>query len=594
MGRGGSNALRKANDRYGTMTPDELISKIADLENDKKYGLVWEDTPEGIVTQCQEKSPVLREVVSKGIFADSSIPTNLLIEGDNYHSLSVLNYTHKQKIDLIYIDPPYNTGAKDWTYNNDYVDKEDGFRHSKWLSMMEKRLILAKNLLSEIGFICCAIDHNELFNLGMLMDDIFGEKNRLGIISVVNQARGRNMDKGFSASNEYILTYSKNKASNNIQRLVIDDEKQAKFELEDAKGKYYLKNYIMVQGGSGGCTRSDKPKFWYSIWVSPDLKKVSLEKIPGYEEVLPVMNNGREMTWVTISSTFIKTFKKGEIVIKKESGKIVVQRKYREQQIITTHWISPKYNATSYGTILLEKIIGGNKFPFPKSLYAVMDFIKLMTRENSIVLDFFAGSGTTGHAVMELNKEDGGQRQFILCTNNENKIAEEITYPRIAHVIKGYQEFVRDKNVQQRKQNEIPSGKRIGKVVEKLEGNLKYYKATFVTGGDTDPEKRILANKAVEMLCVKENTFEEIKTKHAQYKIYRNDKQYSVIILDDAVIADCKKEIAKTENPCVVYQFSLSNDPDKDAFAEFGNRVKVKPIPEAILRIYKRISREVV
>ena len=202
---------------------------------------------------------------------------------------------------------------------------------------------------------------------------------------------------------------------NNIKDVVIDAEKKKKFNLSDKKGNYYLKNYIMVQGGSRGCTRQDKPDYWYPIYVSPDLSKATLEKVNGYEEVLPITNTGREMTWITKPDTFIKRFKNGEVVIKREEGKIVIYRKYREKQIITTHWVDPKYNATSHGTLLLEELLGRQvEGCYPKSINVVLDTLKLTTNPGDIILDFFAGTGTTAHAILRLNEIDGEGRQYIL------------------------------------------------------------------------------------------------------------------------------------------------------------------------------------
>ncbi len=334
---------------------------------------------------------------------DGTIRENLIIKGNNLLALHSLKQQFRRKIKLIYIDPPYNTGgsADSFTYNN-------AFKHSTWLTFMKNRLEIAKELLKTDGFIAIAIDHHELFYLGSLADEVFGRQNRLAVVSVVHQARGRNMDKGFSVSNEFMLIYTKT-LGNNIKNIVIDEEKKKQFNLRDEKGNYYLKNYIMVQGGSGGCTREDKPKYWYPIYVSKDLAKVSLKKVEGYEEVLPITNTGREMTWITIPETFMKRFHENDIVIKREAEKLVIYRKYREQQIITTHWLAPKYNATSHGTTLLENIVGKeNSMSYPKSLYTVLDIMKLTTDAGDIVLDFFAGSGTTGHAALQLNKSEGG------------------------------------------------------------------------------------------------------------------------------------------------------------------------------------------
>ena len=356
------------------------------------------------------------------------IKENLIIKGNNLLALASLKKEFAGKVKLIYIDPPYNTGgsAETFTYNN-------SFNHSTWLTFMKNRLELAKILLRDDGFIAIAIDHVELFYLGALADDVFGRNNRMGVISVVHQARGRWMDKNFSASNEFMLVYSKREGTN-IRNVVIDPDKKEKFDLKDEKGSYCLKNYIVVQGGGGGVTRKDKPNFWYPIYVSKDLKKVSLEKVSGYEEVLPIMDSGKEMTWITIPETFIERFNDGEVEIKREKEKIVIYRKFREQQIIPTHWFDSRYNATSHGTLLLEKIVGHKDFSYPKSLFTVLDTLKLMSEDDDIILDFFAGSGTTAHATLELNKEDGGKRRFILIEQLQEHF--DICKERIGRIIK--------------------------------------------------------------------------------------------------------------------------------------------------------------
>ena len=162
---------------YSTWRKEDLIKKIKALERRKKYGLVWdsEREPEKVVVDCQNMLPVLKAIKENEIYSGKHDITHILIEGDNYNALSVLNYTHEKAIDVIYIDPPFNTGAKDWKYNNKYVDANDCYRHSRWIALMHKRLQLAKKLLTKKGFLICAIDANELFNIGLLLDELFGE-----------------------------------------------------------------------------------------------------------------------------------------------------------------------------------------------------------------------------------------------------------------------------------------------------------------------------------------------------------------------------------------------------------------------------------
>ena len=235
-------------------------------------------------------------------------------------------------------------------------------------------------------------------------------------------------------------------------------------------------------------------------------------------------------------------------------------------------WQGARYNAGTNGSALLTNIMGtANVFPYPKSLYTVFDMISLIVGSdaNAIIVDFFAGSGTTGHAVLELNKDDGGNRQFILCTNNENGICEDVCYPRIKKVIKGYNYGKNDK-------------------YDALGGNLIYYKTSFVPSAATDKNKELLTKEAVEMLCLRENTFEFVLESDS-YKIYRSKEHYTGIIFDQLSISRFKKEASKFNKPFSVYVFSLGDDDFNYEFLDMKNKLMVCAIPEAILRVYRRI-----
>jgi len=559
---------------YSNLTKDQLLEVIEKLEGKKKYGLVWDEerVPEKVVTDCQYKLPVLTEVKGKEIITDENEPTHILIEGDNYHALSVLNYTHKGKIDLIYIDPPYNTGAKDWKYNNDYVDKQDTFRHSKWLTMMNHRLQLARELLKDDGIIVCAIDHNELFTLGVLMDEIFSEENRLGIVSVVHKPEGRNQEKFFGTSNEFALFYSKNKSISKFNKIAIDEETAEKFTENDEKGNYRLKNFIRMADGKYA-TKEAKPKFYYPIYVSDDLNTISLEKGKDLKAIYPVIKSGVERTWKTLPNTFLDYLNEGNIVAKKENDEIVIYEKLYEDQVIRTHWIKKEYHAYHFGTKILDSILGEKKFNFPKSVHLIEDILKLITRKNnSTILDFFAGSGTTGHAVLNLNKQDGGNRRFILCTNNENEICEEVTYPRVKNVIKGY------KN--EKKEN-----------VDGLGNNLKYFKTSFVANNRNKDQLKIdITKRCTEMLCLKEGIFNLIK-EEADYKIFQQGNRYLAVYYDfaNASLDELKEEMNSLKGEKVLYCFTVDNHGlDKANFRGWKN-IRLEPIPQKILDVYKRI-----
>ena len=216
-----------------------------------------------------------------------------------------------------------------------------------------------------------------------------------------------------------------------------------------------MKNFIRLTDGKYSL-RENKPHFFYPIYVSNNLKEFSVIEKEGYTAVYPITEKGIERTWKTTKNTFAKLVNKGNIVAKKEDGHISIYEKLREDQVIKTHWIKKEYHGYHFGTKLIQDILGSKKFDFPKSLYLIKDVLKLVSKKDSVILDFFAGSGTTGHAVLELNKEDGGNRKFILCTNNENGIAEEVCYPRVKSVIEGYSD------------------------VEGISANLKYFKTSFI------------------------------------------------------------------------------------------------------------------
>ena len=555
---------------YPNWSKEELVKEIEKLEKQKKYGLVWEDKPEDVALLCKEKLPVLEEDKERKIITDKEKPYNILIEGDNYHALSVLNYTHQNKIDVIYIDPPYNTGANTWKYNNDYVDLEDPYRHSKWISMMEKRLKLAKNLLSKTGIIIIAIDDYELFTLGLISDEIFGEKNRIGIIPVRNNPPGRAISKYFATQHEYYLFYAKDMSLVKICNIQITDESEYKFK--DALSAYKRKSLSMRGHGS----IADRPKSYYPIYIDVNSSKISLEKIPNSVELFPHKGkDGKQRVWDYPKETMKDLIERGDIEFVNEKGELKLYKKDRLEKGTRPKslWLDSKYDSSAYGAVLLKKMFQNKRvFDYPKSLYAVIDaiFVSSNNQKNVIVLDFFAGSGTTGHAILELNKKDGGTRKFILCTNNENNICTEVCYPRIKRIIEGY----KDSN------NENHFG---------LGGNLKYFKTDFVNAEPTDINKEKMVKKSTEMLCLKEDCFEELENGN-NFKIFSNNKDKLLgIVYEDAGIAPIKKEITKSNKKFIVYIFSLDDSAREDQFEDVKDLVELRPIPAAILNVYRRI-----
>ena len=548
---------------------EKLKRKVNTLKFRKKYGLVWEEEkePEQIVLDCQYKIPLLKEVKSKEIISDKEKPVNILIEGDNYHALSVLNYTHKKKIDAIYIDPPYNTGAKDWKYNNNYVDINDLYRHSKWLSMMSTRLWLAKNLLKEDGVLICTIDDNEVNHLGVLLEEIF-KNYEIHCITIVHNPRGV-QGKNFSYTHEYAYFVFRTglKVIGSKQRDEVLEE-----ELRDhggeslrtnAKNCFYpirVKNNKII--GFGEIPLKD---------FHPKGKNVKLKN--DIIEVWPIDVKGVERKWVFARQT-IEEVKDKLFVGKKKNGEIDIFRR-KDTQKPRTVWIGKKYDASTFGSKIVNELTN-TSFPFPKSLFNVRDCLEciIKQRKNAIVLDYFAGSGTTGHAVMLLNKEDNGNRKFILCTNNENNIAVEVCYPRIKKVIEGHKKW--------------PD-------ITKISANLRYFKTELLDidhiSHVSDEQKIKLTYQAGEMIALREGAFIEVE-KDEWWQIFRDGTKYTAIYFkeDKKKLNELVKKLSKLKEKVVLYIFSWGKNEYKNEFTEHKN-IKVEDIPEPIIDVYKEVNR---
>ena len=563
------------------MTEKDLQKEIVALKSEirrlkKNYlGLVFEDKPEDIMTQCRENVPVLKEVKTRRIISDDQNQNNLLIEGDNYHALSVLNYTHKKNIDLIYIDPPYNTGAKNWKYNNDYVDKEDEYRHSKWLSLMRHRLNLAKNLLKDDGVLICAIDENEQAHLSVLLEQIFSA-HELHTITIVHNPRGV-QGTNFSYTHEYaIFVIPKN--SKTIGDRVIEEE-NIKF-----RG---------LRDNGGESLRTDARNCFYPIIVKDgkiigfgdvvpnDIHPKKEEKKKDEDYIYPIDNEGIERKWRYARQSVDKVKHLLEVVENKNGKEIQIGKDFGKYRTV---WIDKRFDANEYGAKLLREIVPNSGFDFPKSLYTVYDclFAVVGDRTHASVLDFFAGSGTTGHAVLEMNKVDGGKRKFILCTNNENNngngtggIAESVCYPRIKNVIKGYKD----------KKNEKVAG---------LGGNLFYYKTDLVNIEKIhkipDEAKIRVTYEAGEMIAVREDTLNEVE-KNEWWQIFEGKGRITAIYFkeDKSKLGELIEKLEKKSTPVALYIFSWGKNEYKGEYSSVN--IRVEDIPEPILEVYKEINR---
>lgn len=352
---------------------------------------------------------------------DDIIRENLIIKGNNLIALHSLREEFRGKVKLIYIDPPFNTGgeANIFTYNNT-------FNHSTWLTFMKNRLDVAKQLLRDEGFIAISIDSYELLYLGTLADEVFGRENRVAILTIVHHPAGKTNNNFFATTNEFLLVYAKNTELAKINFFEISERTDKTYREEDDVSRYKLEN-LMRKGETRNARREDRPKQFYPIYVSNDLKEITLTKMENYHKILPIENNV-EWVWSNSPSTLQQKIDANELIARRRKDgiiQILFKRRitdYKGERPKTT-WTDKKYNATVHGTQLLESILGKKSFSYPKSLYTILDIVQIMTDKDDIILDFFAGSGTTGHAVLELNKQDGGTRQFILVEQLEEHVA---------------------------------------------------------------------------------------------------------------------------------------------------------------------------
>lgn len=550
---------------YSSLSKEQLIELVEKLDSKSKYGLVWEEDriQEQVVIECREKLPVLKEVKGREIVKNEDIPTNILIEGDNFHALSVLNYTHKNSIKIIYIDPPYNTGKEnEFMYNDRYVDSNDGFRHSKWLSFMSKRLELSKNLLTDDGVIFISIDDNEIAQLKLLCNQIFGEDNFIAQFIRKNKA-GAGHDSGqIAVEYDYMLCFSKNKSNVKFQKEVLDVENDSKYKLEDEffshRGKYYLRDLDY----KGSYSESGD----YPI-LTPD-----------GTEIYSGGKFGRPNTWRWSKDKVQWGIENDYIVFKKnkDNWKVYIKQyqfvdnenNIRERTLPYRALIS---FLNSEGSQELNNVVNQTIFKFPKSIGLIEFCLNLFDDKNLTILDFFAGSGTTGHAVMSLNSKDNGNRKFILCTNNENEICEKVTYTRISNVINGYKNLKNDK-------------------IDGIDSNLKYFKTSYVNyNRNRDQLKIDLTKNCTEMLCLKENVFNLYKETE-DYRIYKQNNKYVAVFYDfeSPYLEELRIIMNTLDGEKVLYCFTLDTELNKNNFRGWKN-IKLEPIPQKILEVYKRI-----
>ena len=453
-----------------------LLSYLSDLEKDvngKKYGLVFEEHREEIDEVLDTHTPVLTE--EEDLFIDNGEQMNFLIEGDNLASLKLLEKTHKGKIDLIYIDPPYNTGNKDFIYDDVFVDKSDSFIHSKWLSFMSARLKIARKLLAPQGALIISIGYQEVHNLNLLCQDIFFDRQN---VVVTVQTSGGKPNGGFNYTQEYLMfvvttDFSPNAMSftGGIERSPFEGLTLSTFDKTTRPNQTYPifieKNTMRIVGV--GKSLAERIADGSYLGEAKDFVFDFNEAPEGTVALWPISSKGADCVWRLISTRLLHDWKLGYIKVSKNKSKACpneyslqylpdgVIRKIesgdlevigRENDLptlklgknetvgsdIPTIWTEKDFFTTK-GSSYVRNIFGDKRFPYPKPLEFIVELLRASTSDNSLIVDFFAGSGTTGEATMLLNKETRGNRRFILCTNNENGICREVTYERIKRVI---------------------------------------------------------------------------------------------------------------------------------------------------------------
>lgn len=568
------NKLKQKIEELEGLTNEEKSELIKLLRSQKKYGLVWEDKPEDAEQRMVNEQPVLVEVPERAIISDDAeAPNHILIEGDNIEALTALSYTHAGMIDVIYIDPPYNTGNKDFVYNDSFVDKENGYRHSLWLSFMRKRLVLAKRLLKEKGVIFISIDDNEEAQLKLLCDEIFGEKNCRNVINTrrldknLSQQFIKKGIKSLAVGCEYILVYSVTEEANfyPIMRESSDERKDYGY-------------------WKGFWNAADRPTMRYELCGFKPMsgqwkwkKEKALEAVKNYEAFLKAQE---ENLTLTLEDYW------------KQTGKCLkfIRRRYENtkgKNMGVEHWVEPSEGIlrTSNWTDIITTETALNmqlNFSSPKSIKLIKEVLRFSNESNDItILDFFAGSGSTLHAMMLLNAEDGGHRQCILATNNENGICENVTYERNRRVIQGYT---------------TPKGE---EVVGLTHNNLRYYKTQLVSRDKTVKNLRLLTSLSTDMLCIRNDVYSEktfagrlINKQIARYFESASGKRRMLVIYHEEAIEALVQIIAtlpKFDDKLMVYVFSPNGYAYDDDFEDVADKVKLCAIPDAILNAYRRV-----
>lgn len=636
--------------KYEKLDKEQLIQLIEKIESRKKYGIVWEEevTPEDSVQLLKRTYPYLKYNADKSIVKGEDAPNFVLIEGDNYHALTCLYYSRKKSIDLIYIDPPYNIGSKDFVYNDDYVDKEDTYKHSKWLSFMEKRLRLAKRLLKDDGCIFISINEEELAQLKMLCDDIFGEKNYLTMftIKVRHEERILTGDKDYQEVVEYLLMYRRSDQFKTIKIRkdhtsideyqydiqIISDQPHEVVEWDNKKVEIYTEDQYVIHrldpdkkllkryNIRGTLRKSNTSGRFYVKHIEPKYKDK-----PGY--LFKVENMGDD----GLGYRYFLSPPAGRVNGDYFQGYPLNSKDVREIPYPNYMDFEKEFNTVGYE--------GGVDFKNGKKpiafLMKIFEIGGLIEKENAIVLDFFGGSGSTAHALMAFNEIHSGNRQAILCQKNKEvkiNVVDEVTLPRMKNILHGYtlnrkEEFLLDEikldkgNIQkvpqlleslEKKKIEIEKlglydevhidfvdqalklfgMKKKSTTFEGYYANLRYFDIHFIES-DQNPDqlKKEVAENSLGLLSVKNDVYDLYKETESYIILKTHDRAiglyYEMFGMDMESFVDDLKTF-----DCQKWIYVFTPDPfgiDVELFDELD--AKIETIPSDIIEAFQEVRK---
>lgn len=611
------NLLTHLLEAIRAVRPDIVSDGQPDLNKLKcalkpRYGLLWEDQPEHEVDLAERQGmhPLLSMRANDGLLSHPNKPVHALIQGDNYHALKVLNYTHTRKVDVIYIDPPYNTGNKDFRYNDSFVEKDDGFRHSKWLSFMEKRLQLAKSLLKDTGVLFISIDENERAALELLCTEelrfrmlgeiIWDKRSQKGGAAAISTSHEHILvfaNPGFTGFNEVpkpnaeaMHAAAKRLVKQHKDLEVAQKEFNAWLRQNSIPAAEAAYNSIEVSSGKirlyqgTSLAKPDNKGYRYDI----------LHKKTGYPCAMPA--NG----WVMPEYTYKEWDAAGRIIYGEDETTQPRKKLHLDENM--TEKVRSIFVHSKGGVSDLRDLNCGldNKFSYPKPLGLLKHLLGLLPNDVT-VLDFFAGSGTTAHAVMQLNAQDSGTRQCILITNDEGEFKDDkgevlpggicthVTRPRLARVIKGYQNA---------KGVAVPG---LGQNLVHMETSM-YCPKTNERGVYVEYKQFLI--EAIDLLRFKEGALVEEKPFHAGDKNTWDEEQpwgvYSsldgskklVVLLDENFIEDCASYVGTLSGEVALYPFTYEEDMSAQELCNDMPNVTVHPVPGNLLKTYRRLNRK--